>query len=727
MLFFPRHPSVDELVELAPRSRVAAHLERCSRCRNSLQLLRAVAPALEETPEPSPALRARVLASRAQGVRMIVPLPIATSDTTVRRTGHRLLPLAAAAVLAAFGGLLLTRTTREVQGSATTGTLVMSPAMPRAATTVVARYEPGARLGRERLLILRGRLRSANGGAYNSGIPTTTLAVLRRQPNGVFSGSFTLPDSIVYGALAVEDSAAGIVDDDGGRDWEVLVAGEGGTPRFEALDQRAQDMMGRNWEEGFATARRMVSLYPDDVRAWLWLRTFQGWLGQGEDDSVLALHRAKLAEFDSRVARAATVSSTDLGYLAWYAAFVDSATAQRWRAQLLRDAPGNSFALQWRLLDAVGDLYRTSDTATALRRLEVLWKEAPPDRLSQVAMSGTAIADASRDTSAMLRWSDRMIHSARDAREAARWTATRLSGRPALRREGVRRLRDELAALAELPEAERGLGETRALQRERHAAIERTLLASLGQALVAAGDRAAGLDTLARAAAAGWDVGVFRAARAAALAAGDTATAFSMAAREAVDPRTEPGVLDTLRSFAASRIGARDWSARLDAARAELVERVLASGSTRSLAGGGAVRLMDVGGDTQELRALADGRVTVVAFWSRFCLPAVQELPKLNAAAARLTSVGVRVIGIVEEASLSPELHAFLYQKHVTMPTYLDAWHEASRAFNQWGMPYYYVLDPAGRVRFDVVTSADELLVRAEALRLSVVSDRASR
>jgi peroxiredoxin len=200
-----------------------------------------------------------------------------------------------------------------------------------------------------------------------------------------------------------------------------------------------------------------------------------------------------------------------------------------------------------------------------------------------------------------------------------------------------------------------------------------------------------------------------------------------MASREAVDPRTEPSVLDTLRSFAASRIGARDWSARLDAARAELVERVLASGSTRSLAGGGAVRLMDVGGDTQELRALADGKVTVVAFWSRFCLPAVQELPKLNAAAARLTSVGVRVIGIVEEASLSPVLHAFLYQKHVTMPTYLDAWHEASRAFNQWGTPYYYVLDPAGRVRFDVVTSADELLVRAEALRLSVVSDRASR
>jgi thiol-disulfide isomerase/thioredoxin len=154
---------------------------------------------------------------------------------------------------------------------------------------------------------------------------------------------------------------------------------------------------------------------------------------------------------------------------------------------------------------------------------------------------------------------------------------------------------------------------------------------------------------------------------------------------------------------------------------------VLASGSTRSLAGGSAVRLLDMRGETRELRTLADGKVTVVAFWSRFCGPAVEDLPKLNAAAARLGGAGVRVVGIVEEASLSPELHAFLYAKHVTMPTYLDAWHEASRAFNQWSTPYYYILDPAGRVRFDVVNSADELLVRAEALRLSVAGDRASR
>lgn len=44
---------------------------------------------------------------------------------------------------------------------------------------------------------------------------------------------------------------------------------------------------------------------------------------------------------------------------------------------------------------------------------------------------------------------------------------------------------------------------------------------------------------------------------------------------------------------------------------------------------------------------------------------------------------------------------------------------EASRAFNQWGTPYYYVVDADGRVHFDVSTDADDVLARAEALELA--------
>ena len=109
----------------------------------------------------------------------------------------------------------------------------------------------------------------------------------------------------------------------------------------------------------------------------------------------------------------------------------------------------------------------------------------------------------------------------------------------------------------------------------------------------------------------------------------------------------------------------------------------------------------------------------VVVFWSRTCGPAVEALPRVNEIAARLARDGVRVVGIVDEPSASLELKAFLTKKQVTVPTYLDAWHDASRAFNQWGTPNFYVLDADGRVRFDVTTSADEALARAEAVRLS--------
>lgn len=90
----------------------------------------------------------------------------------------------------------------------------------------------------------------------------------------------------------------------------------------------------------------------------------------------------------------------------------------------------------------------------------------------------------------------------------------------------------------------------------------------------------------------------------------------------------------------------------------------------------------------------------------------------MNAVAARLARSGIRVVSIVDEANPSPALAAFLREKNVLVPTYLDAWHEASRAFNQWGTPYFYVVDADGRMRFDRPTSASEALARAEAVRV---------
>jgi hypothetical protein len=172
-------------------------------------------------------------------------------------------------MLVAVGFVVATRNASDVEAGGTSGTLILSPSMPHAGQTVSVTYHAAATFANQTSLVLRARMRDINDGSYNTGIPTVKAAMLHRGTDGVFRGRFTLPNGIVYTALAVADTSANSVDDNASRDWELLVSDSAGQPKFESLEQRANDMMGRNWEEGFATARRMVALYPHDLRGWI--------------------------------------------------------------------------------------------------------------------------------------------------------------------------------------------------------------------------------------------------------------------------------------------------------------------------------------------------------------------------------------------------------------------------------------------------------------------------
>jgi len=719
MLHSLRHPGLDQLSDFlageagAARPRIAAHLEGCADCRDSLQFLRGVTADTTESPVdgPSPELRARILASRVNGARTILPLGDAT-----RRDRRWVAAAVAAVLLAIVAGTMVIRRPSEIEAGTTSGTLIFTPAAPEAGQRVTVSYRPAALLAGQPWLALRARLRSSSDESYNGGIPVRRVAQLRPDGTGAFTGEFVLPDSAVYGAFAVEDSSAGVIDDDGSRTWEIVVSDRSGRPLLAALEQRGNDMMGRNWEVGHATAQRMVALYPDSLVGWNWLRAFQSWIGLADDDSIRSRHRAQLAKFESEFARTSP-SPDQEGRLAWYAQGLDSAAAAKWRTRLLRESPSNSFAVQWRMAAVFDSMRARHDTVRALRQLDTLWEEAPRDRRAQVANAGTGLAFQSGDTAAIRRWTTRFMDSERDRRSAARHVAGDFTRIPALRSEGIRRLRTELDSLAQLAPTDRALDETFAEQGARQGRLRRQTLAMLGEALVADGRSAEGRQTLTEAASSGWDPGVFRAVRAASLLAGDTSNALRMAALLIADPRTPDAFAAPVDSVAVRRLGEGGWRREVDAARALYVHRMLAGASVRSLAGSARVRSLD--GSTQQLREITRGHVSVVAFWSRFCGPAIQELPQLNAVAARLSKVGVPVVSIVDETDASPDLKAFLTEKHVATPVYLDSWHEAGRAFNQWGTPYYYVVDAEGRIRFDVTTSADEALARAEAVRMS--------
>src|SRR5690606_1492764 len=88
------------------RARVASHLVRCARCRETVDFIHALGEAARSLPAPEPPADAveRVLARRASGERVILP----TADPVPLETGRgRIGPLVAATVAALIAAAVL--------------------------------------------------------------------------------------------------------------------------------------------------------------------------------------------------------------------------------------------------------------------------------------------------------------------------------------------------------------------------------------------------------------------------------------------------------------------------------------------------------------------------------------------------------------------------------------------------------------------------------------------
>jgi peroxiredoxin len=112
----------------------------------------------------------------------------------------------------------------------------------------------------------------------------------------------------------------------------------------------------------------------------------------------------------------------------------------------------------------------------------------------------------------------------------------------------------------------------------------------------------------------------------------------------------------------------------------------------------GRPRLRDAEGGTRTLGA-ANGEVTFVAFWSRYCTPSFVQLAQLARLGHTLQQQGVRAITITEEKP-SQALSAFLAAQNFELPVLHDVDREARRAFDSFATPVYLVVDGTGTVRF---------------------------
>ncbi|MEO5815945.1 MAG: redoxin domain-containing protein [Gemmatimonadaceae bacterium] len=729
------HPGGDVLANFAhgeldarTRDRTAAHLRECDRCQDALRFQTKLDRAATTPASPAPnVIFARALATRGAGERRILPSP-ANARAPQRSSRHRLgWSSAIAASIIVIAAVVVSRP-HDVTASAAQSEMRILPAQPRAGDSIRVVYRPSAGLfAGSSELVLRARLRMPGDAMYGWAVPVSRVkqvAILHRSSSGDYTGSFRLPDSIVFASVVVEDSLAAHLDDNAGRLWEVLTHDAGGTPAYAALDQRVNDLMGRSWEEAYATSKRMTQLYPDRYDSWS-LRVFfeRALFGDAGGDSLAKAYDARMSALIAAAKARPSLSDEEIGTIFFArrtrayrdnsATGADTAEMEYWLNRMLREHPRHMQLAQHYAFHFTPEQWKHPGREM-LDSLERLYARFAPltGPGTNLILSGERVAESMKDDSAYRRWSERSAEVRRG--EDSKSLGLALLQRPHLRTEGQAMLR---RILASPPEA---LARARRLQEDRRAYLRRadgsrsTVLAALGESLVAEGKTRAALDTLGLAAKGNWDPGLFNSLRAAYAVAGDSMGVQVMRARAVVDPRTPADSVVTLTAAGRGRNDNASWGALVNDARHELRSRLLEQAIVRPLRG--APSLDDAGGKTHTLRSLTEGKPTAVIFWSRHCGFAIEALPTILGVADRMTREGSRVLFVVDEPP-STDIKRYLASRHWSLPVYHDTRSEMRSAFASFGTPAYYVIDEAGRIRFSEVNGEAELIAQVEALR----------
>jgi len=679
------------------RRRVAAHLVDCARCRNTIAFFRMIDKAARELPphDPKPEVLQQILARRNQGDLIVLPI----SDITIPPPRQRPLAGFAAAAVIIMVALSAVATFLGVpELTADRSELRFIPEAPRAGDVVRVEYRPGSLLRGEERLILRTRFRTGDDPTHWDysvpHIPVTEL-VLDRQ--GVYTGEFKLPEGVVYATFAVEDRAAQRVDHNAFRLWELLVYEADGTPNFDALRVRAEDLSSRGRGGSFQAARAIIANYPDRPSAWrAWASVLFSLADGSIKDSLLNETHQRFRQLETKYLHEATLSTQEIVAMSELARLVDDREGyERWRRRIIESDPDYREVSYWPAYDAFND--NNDDPARALDELTAMWDSALPGPARQtIAMGAYNMAFRLGDHERLLTWVDRYL-------EYHPWdlanVATRLAWTPAFEEAGFAIMRREIAAASASDDQRRRLTTSRP---EYQTLIRQDvfwLRAELGRALVNAGRLEEGLAELAAATSLDWHPGVFEFTADALMAAGDTVAAIEALARVAVDPVTSMSQADSLRRFALAHVRPDVWESWTRSARVELQRMMLQDAVLKPLPTG--LVLKDWSGTEHRFNELAGGNTTLVAFWSREIGSSRVELPTLQRLADELAANGVQVITVTWDPS-TPDLAHFLEEQGFSLPVYFDTDQQVSTAFGVAWAPEYFLLDEAGWIRFEL-------------------------
>lgn len=716
MIFPFLHASTRELYRFAygqatDNGPLKRHLETCEQCRSEIRILRELRSKVSGMgpARPSEALLDRIRRRIANNELVVLPI----ADPPRQDSWQVAASIASVVVICALVWALSPKTT--VRGTTLYGELRFTPNHLVSGKRIDVEYHAGSILRGVDRVVLRARFRTVSDQPYSYATRQIVAAELTPDARGVFRGSFTVPDSVVYAAFGVENEGGTRVDHNEWRLWDLLREAHSGKPTFEALEQQANDLFGRSMEEALRVTQERAVLYPELPQSWGPVAALERFmLGKPHDDSTMASHIARLYRFDDEFRKLAKVPYDEMEGIRTYAVQIQDSGAPRVREirryWLKREKGDSSRTIQARIMRgfAFSDSARVAP-AKFLPVLDSLW-QADGRVLWFLPKNAWVFSRNAGNDRATLLWTDRL---AAFLPGLATYQYEELLKTPSLRDSALIRLRASLPALHRRQDSLRPLELSVEEQARIDARTASEILKSIGTALVAEGKIREGLDTLDLASRDVWDANLFRQIAEVKLAARDTLGSLPLLAFVAVDPGSTPAFADSvLARFRGSPQRAR-WTALIDSASREMRKRVLRDAISRAY--DATARLINPSGRPVALRQLANGKVVVFTFWSRYCgISRQQQIPALDRLSTALARYGVTLVPIGEEAP-SPDLSQFLHKQRVTVPLYYDRWREAGRAFSQWGTPQYDIVDSEGRIRF-ARTSQAKVLAQAAAL-----------
>ena len=193
------HPSESRLNRFADhelsrrqRIRTAAHLEGCSRCRNTIGAIRRLSREARVLPEPSApvGLKDRILESLANGERVILPV---ADPPMPARTGRRV----AAAFVATAAAAMFVTLVRAPGLTSAASELRYSPQTPEMGQELSIEFRRTSRFAGEETLALRGVFRTEElGSTWHGDVPAVTIATLVLDDDGVYRTTFNCQQTL---------------------------------------------------------------------------------------------------------------------------------------------------------------------------------------------------------------------------------------------------------------------------------------------------------------------------------------------------------------------------------------------------------------------------------------------------------------------------------------------------------------------------------------------------